>query len=82
MAPISLVKRINGRFMATQKVRVKVLIGPSGDYCAYGWQGASDKDPDDTIYEVITEFGAREYWLTADVPIPNADTSEIQAVIE
>ena len=41
----------------TQKVRIKILIAPSGHYIGYGWQGDGDKDPDDTLYEGSEEIG-------------------------
>jgi len=65
--------------MATQKVRIKVLIDDTGNYCGYGWRGASDKEPDDTIYEVIEGYPSKAYWITAELPIPT--TEEVEAVL-
>lgn len=66
----------------TRKVRIKVLINEEGDYCGMGWQNANEKDPDDTIYESISGLVTREYWLTADLPIPDTKAPEIAAEIE
>ena len=68
--------------MKTQKVRIKVLIGASGRYTGYGWQGMNDKDPDDTLYEGMNDVNFKEYFLIADVPIPGADAEEIAAKID
>lgn len=46
-----------------------------------GWQEAGEKDPDDTIYESVAGLNVREYWITAEVPIPDAAT-EIAGSIE
>lgn len=64
-----------------RKVRIKVLINELGEYCGMGWQDAGEKDPDDTIYESISGLNVREYWITADVPIP-ANAEEIQGGVE
>lgn len=66
----------------TQKVRVKVLLGASGNYLAYGWKDAGDKEPDDTLYDSIEELQTREYWITAELPLPCADAEEFKAEIE
>lgn len=68
--------------MRTQKIRIKVLIGSSGNYLGYGWQGASDKDPDDTLYDGIDELQTKEYFLTAELPIPGSAPEEIAATVE
>lgn len=65
----------------TRKVRLKVLINELGEYCGMGWQEAGEKDPDDTIYESVAGLNVREYWITAEVPIPDAAT-EIAGSIE
>ncbi len=65
-----------------QKIRIKVLIAPSGDYMAHGWRGASNTDPDETLYSCIEDMGGREYWITAELPIPNAPAEEIEGSIE
>lgn len=68
--------------MATQKVRIKVLIDDTGNYCGYGWRGASNKEPDDTLYSVIESLTTKAYWITAEIPIPDNATIEADAVIE
>lgn len=68
--------------MATQKVRIKVLIDDTGNYCGYGWRGADDKEPDDTLYSVIESLTTRAFWITADLPIPTNETIEAAATIE
>lgn len=68
--------------MKIQKIRVKVLIGPSGDYIAHGWLGALEKDPDETLYNCNEELGAKEYWLTAELPIPQGEAPEVEAQVE
>ncbi len=65
----------------TRKVRIKVLINEEGEYCGMGWQDAGEKDPDDTIYESIAGLVTREYWLTADIPIPDATAPEVAAEV-
>lgn len=65
----------------TRKVRIKVLINEEGDYCGMGWQDAGEKDRDDTIYESIAGLNVREYWITAQVPLPGR-AEEIEGSVE
>ena len=68
--------------MKIQKVRIKVLIDDTGNYCGYGWKGASDKEPDDTLYSVIESLTTKAYWITAEIPIPDDVAIEADAVVE
>lgn len=68
--------------MITQKIRIKVLIGNSGNYCGYGWRGAEENAPDDTIYDVVDCLSTKAYWLTAEIPIPGTEEKEVEAVVE
>lgn len=55
------------------QIRIKVLINAEGQWAGYGWKGASDRDADDTLTECVPYEGAmQEYWLTADIPVPEA----------
>lgn len=67
--------------MKTQRVRIKVAINGEGQYCGIGWTTAKESDPNDTIYESITGDIVREYWITADVPVPTT-ADEIKGSIE
>jgi hypothetical protein len=75
-------ERIGITNMQTQRVRIKVLIDDSGNYCGYGWRGAGEKDPDDTLYEVIEGLATKAYWIIADLPIPTTEVREVDAVVE
>lgn len=68
--------------MKTQKIRIKVLIGSSGNYLGYGWQDMSDKDPDDTLYDGVEDLHTKEYFLTAELPIPGSAPEELVATVE
>lgn len=65
--------------MKTQKIRIKVLIDGVGHYCGYGWDGATSNAIDETLYEVIDGPAMKEYWLEAEVPIPEIAPEIIQA---
>lgn len=68
--------------MTMQKVRIKVLIDDKGNYCGYGWLDAGEKDPDDTLYDVIESLCTKAYWITAELPIPSAEIVEAEATVE
>lgn len=68
--------------MTMQKIRIKVLIGSSGNYVGYGWQGASDKDMDDTLYDAVEDLQTKEYFLTAELPVPGSTPEEIAALVQ
>ncbi len=68
--------------MAMQKVRIKVLIDDTGNYCGYGWRGAGEKEPDDTLYSVIESLTTKAYWITADIAIPTTEIIEAEATVE
>ncbi|WP_161967689.1 hypothetical protein [Fimbriiglobus ruber] len=70
--------RINGSGEIMQ-VKIKVLINSDGKYCGYGYEGAKPKDLDDTLYEVVYGGQLKEYWLTADLPVPVVD--EVAATV-
>lgn len=61
----------------TVKIRVAVAVDPQGDWHAVGWKDAHD--PMSSAVETIAPGEAR-YWLTAELPIPEA--VEVQAEIE
>lgn len=66
----------------TQKVRIKVLIASNGNYIGHGWQGASDKDPDETLYSCVEELHTKEYWIVAEIPIPGSEPETVEGNIE
>ena len=68
--------------MATQKIRIKLLIDATGNYCGYGWKDASSADINETLYDVIDGPAMKEYWLVAEVPIPTTTIPVIETVVE
>lgn len=63
------------------KIRIKMAINSEGEWCAYGWQGMNDSDPNDTLYECVPAEGClMEHWIIADVPIPHA--TDIAAIAD
>lgn len=62
------------------QVRIKVLVSAEGDYCGYGYNKAKSNELDDTLYEVVFGHPTKEYWLTADLPLPQQ--TEVEAVVE
>lgn len=62
------------------KVRIKLAINTEGNWCAMGWQGMGDQDANDTIYESVYQEGSlMEYWIEAEVPVPDIPTIQAQA---
>lgn len=63
----------------TVKVRVAVAIDPTGRWAAFGQAKLLDKAALNEAGESFTA-GAAHYWLTAELPVPEAD--EVVATVE
>ena len=59
--------------MKTVKVRIAVAVGSDGDWSACGWKGDRDGDAMDTVIDAVGD-NASPYWITAELPIPEAQT--------
>lgn len=64
--------------MQTAQVRIAVAVGPDGRWSA---TGGSHADPDQSMYfaEQMVQPGEARYWLTATLPVPEAQTVEADA---
>ena len=61
----------------TVTVRIAVAVDPSGDWSASGW-----KDAKDAMGCAVESIGVGEarYWVTAELPIPQAP--EVEGKVE
>ncbi len=69
----------------TTEVRIKVMVNKDGRWAAYGYTDATDGDPDDVLYDMMSgedTTTAREFWITASVPTPQAVEIAAHAVEE
>jgi hypothetical protein len=68
----------------TIKVRIPAVVGPDGRWCAYGYPEAM-KDPDWSMVEETADNGEYEgsyqhFWITAELPVPEAIEIDAEAV--
>lgn len=57
----------------TTRIRIKVLVNSDGEYAAYGFDGADVGVLDEVLDDMMSEkdsASAREFWVTADIPMP------------
>lgn len=62
-----------GSSMKTVKVRIAVAVDSDGDWSASGWKGARDYHAMGTAVDGVGDNASR-YWITAELPIPEAPT--------
>ena len=57
----------------TTRVRIKILVNGKGEYAAYGFDAVQNDEADEVLYDMMCSKDtatAREFWVTADIPIP------------
>jgi hypothetical protein len=59
--------------MPDVQVRIAVAVDPKGRWNAMGWSEAKGDDAMDSAIEIVGDGEAR-YWLTATLPVPEAQT--------
>lgn len=68
---------------ATVKVRIAVVVDPTGDWCAGGWKDC--KGWQEAIHELNWEDvrGESRYWVTLELPVPPAasEPTEVEAKV-
>lgn len=62
--------------MQTVKVRIAVVVDPTGDWSSAGWPG-SDADKMNLAADPLNEGEAR-YWLEAELPVPTVNTVQAE----
>lgn len=67
--------------MATVKVRIAVAVDRKGDWYAYGSTHADDASMMDNAVDCVEE-GEAQYFLTAELEIPEAISAEVVATVE
>lgn len=71
----------NGAQVKTIKVRIAVLVDQEGHWTSAGAHNWAGQDAMGGAYECLDPIGGvQEYWLTAELPIP--ETLEVQATAE
>lgn len=73
----------------TIEIRIPVLVADDGDWCAYGYPDFVRNGEDWSVhYDVIgnlndrTPDATREVWVTATVPLPENEPTEVGGVTE
>jgi hypothetical protein len=70
---------------ATVKVRIAVVVDPTGDWCAGGWKDC--KGWQEAIDELSWDFedahGEARYWVTIELPVPppTVEPIEVEATV-
>jgi hypothetical protein len=65
--------------MAKVHVRIAVAVDKAGNWNSCGSKGMPDEDASSIASEVVEE-GEKQYWLTADLDIP--EETEIKATVD
>lgn len=65
--------------MKTKKIRIAVVMTPEEEWGSCGASGLTDKKMIEYAHEDLGEFGAVQYWVEVEIPIPEAET--IQGIL-
>jgi len=63
----------------TVKVRIAVAVDKTGDWNAFGSKGSAAHDAMSIAVEMV-EDGEVRYWVTAELPIP--DAADVKGEVE
>lgn len=52
------------------KIRIRLMMNADGEWAAYGWNGASEGDETEVLYDMLSSYdtsNVRTYDLTAEI---------------